>query len=285
MAKVSCIGICGQSTFLSVDHFHKTGETIFTKEIFEEIGGKGINQAVAAARMDVDVSFLGAIGNDQNGLLCKKLLKKENIKDCLVVKEGIPTTFAFILVDKKGENQVTGFHGAELTRQDVLDFSEEIKTSDVLLLQQEVPSEVNELAISIANQNNIPVILNPAPEGLSPDFKGKLFAATPNEHESRFVDFNKFEHTAVSLGKDGCLLDGKTKIPALKVTAVDTTGAGDTFNGVMSAMIAKKSDFDNACRYAVVASSMSVTKKYVIDSIPTIKDIERVMNDERLWIL
>ena len=111
--------------------FIKKGETIFTKDIFEEIGGKGINQAVAAARIGVDVSFLVAIGDDYNGKLCKELLQKENIKDCLSLKKGIPTTFAFILVDKNVDNQVTGYHGAELTKEDVLNFSDEICSSDI----------------------------------------------------------------------------------------------------------------------------------------------------------
>ena len=274
MPKVSVIGICGQSTFLTVDHFHKKGETVFTKEIFEEIGGKGINQAVAAARMGVEVSFLAAVGCDHNGDLCKQLLRKENIHDFLSVKKGIPTTFAFILVDKNGENQVTGYHGAELTKEDVLSFADEICTSDFLLLQQEVPKEVNETAIRIAQKNKVPVILNPAPEGVSPDFEGKLFAVTPNEHESEFVDLKKFEHSAITLGGKGCLVDNKTKIPALNVPVKDTTGAGDTFNGVLAAMLAKKCSFEEACRKGVCASSLSVTKKYVMDAIPTLADVE-----------
>ena len=275
MPKVSVIGICGQSTFLYVDHFHQNGETIFTDNSFKEIGGKGINQAIAAKRTGIEVSFLAAVGDDCDGKLCKELLQRENIKSFLTVKKDMATTFAFVLVDKNGENQVTVYHGAELSKEDILSFSQEIKSSNILLLQQEIPKEVNEFAIAVAQEYGIPVVLNPAPEGLIPDFCGKLFAVTPNKHESRFVDFDNFEHNVVTLGKDGCLVDNNIVIPASKVDVVDTTGAGDTFNGVMAAMLAKKYSFEDACRYGVCAASLSVTKEYVINAIPYMNDIER----------
>ena len=136
MCKISVIGICGKSTFMRVDHFHKKGETLVAKSVYEEIGGKGINQAVAAARMGADVSFLAAIGDDESGAECRKTLNLNNIKSDLVTRKGKQTTFAFILTDKFGENYVTEYKGAELCVGDVFEFETEIASSDILLIQQ-----------------------------------------------------------------------------------------------------------------------------------------------------
>ena len=146
MAKISVIGIAGNSVFMYVDHFHENGETLVANEVFEEIGGKGINQAVACARMGADVSFLVAVGDDADGKRCLEAAKKDNINCFLRVKEGKNTTFAFILTDKNGENRVTEYKGAELTPEDVEAFESEIASSDILLIQQEIPKEANEKA-------------------------------------------------------------------------------------------------------------------------------------------
>lgn len=152
MAKISVIGICGNSIFMDVDHFHEKGETLQAKNVFEEIGGKGINQAVACAKMGADVSFLGAVGDDSDGKKCCRTAKEFKINGFFRVKKAKKTTFAVILTDKKGENQVTGFRNAELTAEDVVSFEDEIANSDVLLLQHEVPEEVNEMAVEIAKK-------------------------------------------------------------------------------------------------------------------------------------
>jgi len=118
VAKIFVIGICGNSVFMETDHFHKKGETIVAKSYNSEYGGKGFNQAVAAARMGAEVSFLGAVGSDQHAKGCEKTLVDEGIKPCLAVKNAI-TASAFILTDKHGENQVTVYRGAQLSAEDV----------------------------------------------------------------------------------------------------------------------------------------------------------------------
>ena len=104
MPKIAIIGICGNSVFMNTDHFHDTGETISADCVYEEIGGKGINQAVAAARMGAEVSFLAAIGDDRDGQVCMRAAEAEGLKGSFCVKKGKRTTFAFILTDKHGEN-------------------------------------------------------------------------------------------------------------------------------------------------------------------------------------
>lgn len=279
MPKIAVIGICGQSTFMSVDHFHQNGETLNADSIFCELGGKGINQAVAAARMGAEVSFLGAVGDDYAEECCS-FTKINNIKGYWIRKSAQNTANAFILTDKTGENRVTVFRGAELTPEDVNVFYDEIKTSDVLLLQNEVPEEINEKAINIAFENNVKVILNPAPaRDIKKEISDKIFLIVPNEQEKNYINTNNFKNCVITLGSKGCLVNGEL-IPAIKTQVVDTTGAGDTFCGVLATGIAEKLDLKASCVRALVASGLSVSKKHVIASIPTRKEVERRMNNE-----
>lgn len=281
MAKISVIGICGNSIFMKVDHFHEKGETLTADSVFEEIGGKGINQAVACARMGAEVSFLAAVGDDADADKCRQTAIDNNINGFFATKSGKKTTFAVILTDKNGENQVTGFRQAELSVNDVIGFEQEIATSDILLLQNEVPTNVNQKAVELAKKHNVKVILNPAPiRPIPDDIADAVYMVTPNEQEKQAIKTNRFKNCITTLGKDGCDINGKTKIKALSVKAVDTTGAGDTFNGVLAVCIANGMPIEKACEYAVCASSLSVTKNYVLDSIPTINDIERNIRHE-----
>ena len=281
MAKISVIGICGNSIFMNVDHFHEKGETLNAHSVYEEIGGKGINQAVAIAQMGAEVSFLGAIGDDTDAEKCRLTAEEYGINGFFAVKKGLRTTFAVILTDKNGENQVTGFRSAELSVEDVLSFEEEIGSSDILLLQHEVPEEVNEAAVELANKHNVKVILNPAPiRPISEKIAKSVFAVTPNEQEQKAIESDRFSNVITTLGSKGCSINNEKFIKAIDVKPVDTTGAGDTFNGVMAVLLAEGKDLETACRYAVCASGLSVTKNGVLNAIPKREEIERKMKDE-----
>ena len=281
MAKISVIGICGNSIFMNVDHFHEKGETLVANSIYEEIGGKGINQAVACAKMGAEVSFLGAIGDDDDGEKCRKTLNFYGINDFLALKKEKKTTFAVILTDKNGENQVTGYRNAELSALDVISFEEEISSSDILLLQHEVPEEVNEVAVNLANKHKVKVILNPAPiRPISPKIANSVFAITPNEQEVKAIDKTLFKNVITTKGSKGCCINQEGFINAIEVTPVDTTGAGDTFNGVLAVYLAEGKDLYTACKYAVCASGLSVTKKGVLNSIPIKDEIEGKITNE-----
>lgn len=281
MAKISVIGICGNSIFMNIDHFHEKGETIAAKSVFEEIGGKGINQAAACAKIGAEVSFLGAIGDDADGEKCKQTAKDFGINGFFSVKKGLKTTFAVILTDKSGENQVTGYRNAELSAFDVISFEEEIASSDILLLQHEVPEEVNDVAVEIAKKHNVKVILNPAPIRLIPEKIAKLvFAVTPNEQEVKAINKTLFKNVITTQGKKGCSINDNIFIKAIDVKPVDTTGAGDTFNGVLAVCLAEGKTLEESCKYAVCASGLSVTKKGVLNAIPTKEEIERMIINE-----
>lgn len=269
MAKIAVIGICGNSVFLTVDKFHEKGQTLAAESCFEEIGGKGINQAFAAARMGAEVSFLAAVGDD--GEACRIAGEQEHIAMHLAVKLGEKTTFAFILTDRAGENRVTVYRGAQLEEEDVAAFAPQIAESDILLLQQEVPPQVNAKAIEIAHKYGVRVILNPAPIGETAC--QKVWLVTPNEHEKTGLGDQEYENCITTLGDKGCSINDNTFVKALPVRAVDTTGAGDTFNGVLAVCLAEGMDMETACRYAVAASGISVTKKGVLNAIPYRKEI------------
>lgn len=281
MPKISVIGICGNSTFMYVDHFHENGETLVADSFYEEIGGKGINQAIAAKRMGAEVSFLAAIGNDENGEKCIKVAKENEINASFKIKDSKITPFAVILTDKTGENRVTEYKSAELDENDVISFENEIATSDILLIQQEVPKEVNETAVKLAHKHNVKVILNPAPiREISNEMANAVFMVTPNEQEMQAIDIKRFKNCITTLGKKGCMINGTDAVSGIDVKAIDTTGAGDTFSGVLAVCIAEGMDLKTACRYAVTASGISVGKKYVLNAIPRRKEIERMLKNE-----
>lgn len=280
MGKIAVIGICGNSMFFQIDHFHQKGETLSANSLYEEIGGKGINQAVAAARMGSEVSFLGAVGNDVIAEFCENVLAENNIKSCLAQKEGGHTATAVILTDGNGENQVTVYRGASLNVEDVVQFESNINQADVLLLQQEVPIDVNLKAIELAEKHGVKVILNPAPPYDSEKLYANVFMVTPNEHEAKYIEELTYENKVVTLGNKGCIINDNIEILPIKTECLDTTGAGDTFNGILASCIACGMDIQKACRMANIGAGISVSRKNVLDAIPYKNEIERIMNNE-----
>lgn len=269
MTRVAVIGIVGNSVFLPVERFHVGGETVEATDIHTEPGGKGFNQAVAAARFGAEVSFLGAVGEDFFGA-ADAFLKKEGIRSRLAIKKDKKTAFAAIVTDKSGANRVTVYQGAELSREDVYSFREEIGAADILLLNNEVPSEVNLEAVRIAEECGVRVILNPAPARETEKYLlDRVYLFTPNEHETLGIEDRK--NVIVTLGKRGSkdCESGEVLAPFDYGAAIDTTGAGDTFSGVLSAAISEGYDRREAIRLATAASSLGVTRKYAVSSIPT----------------
>jgi len=272
MSHVAVIGLAGNSAFLSVDHFHQGGETIQAKAVHFEPGGKGFNAAVAAKRYGAAVSFLTAVGTEGAESI-EQFLKNEGISATLVKKES-GTAFATILTDNEGRNHVTVFQGATLTPEDVDGFAKQIAKADVLLLNNEVPEAVNLRAVQIAKAHGIPVILNPAPaRPLDPYLLDNVTLFTPNEHESAGLD--EKQNVIVTLGKKGCRIRSlDLTLPAINIApVVDTTGAGDTFNGVLAATLAEGMELYDAVKTANLASSVEVTRKGVMPSIPTKSEI------------
>lgn len=293
-AKVTVIGLAGQSAFFKTEHFPLPGETIACASLFFEPGGKGYNQAIACARMGGDTTFIGAVGEDENADVCRKGLEKEGIRTYLIPKQ-IPTAYAVITTDLDGENTVQVFPGAanELEAADL--YTEEvqqiIKDSDYLLLQNELSLDCLKAAIEIAKMHHVPIILNPAPaENLPVEILEDCEVITPNYGEAKMLfGYQQTEDPSeeallervlktgvkcavITMGARGALLldeNGYRRIPAFFFDkAVDTTGAGDTFNGVLCAALAAGKGLDEAAELAAIAAGISVTRPGAAGSIP-----------------
>lgn len=273
MSKIAVIGIVGESVFLSVDEFGKTGETSVADGFHRELGGKGFNQAVAAARFGASVSFLGAICQEDADVF-KREAESLGISAFFALKEE-RSPYAVITTDKKGDNRVLVYRGAALALSDLDVFLPEIASADILLITNEVPVEINERAVSYAKAHGVRVVLNPAPyRPLAKEFLEKIDLFTPNEHETEGL--SAFQNAVVTLGARGCYIKPLDLcLPAARAACVlDTTGAGDTFSGVLCAALAEGMDLKTSCQRASVASAIEVGRRYVIDAIPTRNEIE-----------
>lgn len=267
MARIAAIGLVGKSMFFDVPRFHAGGETIHATGFHEEWGGKGFNQAVAAARQDAAVSFLGAVcAADAKAL--KDFCQKEGIRAVIASKKQ-PTACAAILTDGTGETRVTVYPGATLSATDIDGFAGAIATSDILLLNNEVPEPVNLAAAGLATKYGAKIVFNPAPTRKLPKALREAVAVwTPNEFEEAALGDVPGE-VVTTLGAKGCRIrtTGET-IPAPEAEAVDTTGAGDTFTAVLAVRLAEGESLREACIAANAAAALEVSGRYVIPAIP-----------------
>ena len=270
--KIAVIGLVGRSMFFEVPRFHAGGETIHATGFYEEWGGKGFNQAIAAARQDAMVSFLGKAGSASDATAIAAVCEREGIKPyiCFSTSALAPTACAAILTDGAGETRVTVARGAELVEGDVEpDFRTAIAEADMLLLNNEVPDEVNLRASEIAAANGVRIIFNPAPARRVPaELAKRIFLFTPNEFEAAALGEVAGE-VVTTLGARGCHIGSTGEVvPSPPVKAIDSTGAGDTFNGVLAVRLAEGATLREACAAANAAAAHSVTIRHVLPSIP-----------------
>ena len=280
--KVSVIGLVGQSAFMGAATFPQPGETISCNSLFFEIGGKGCNQALACAQMGAEAVFIGAIGKDDNGQLTKKMFHEADM-EYIFFEKNIPTAFATITTDRTGENTVAVYPGAakELSAQDLRreDFLQTLESSDYLLLQNELSHECLFAAIDLAGEEGIPVIFNPAPAGPGLGLTGDV------SDEMIVGGFRRMgvEQGIVTDGGRGILVfDSKDsyRLSAYRAgEVVDTTGAGDVFNGTLAAFLAQGVTLREAAQRAVVAAGISVTRKGAAISVPSLREVECCLSD------
>ena len=280
MSKIAVVGIIGNSVFLPVARFHEGGETVEASSVHFEVGGKGFNQAIAARRCGAEVSFLAAVGREGVREF-SSFLDGEGIRHKLVLKDE-PSAFAAIVTDSVGNNRVTVYQGAELSPEDVDPFESEIREADILLINNEVPEAVNAAAVRLAVKHGTRCILNPAPARNTDSFiLENVYLFTPNEHETLGIE-NR-ENVIVTLGKRGCLVKAEDEVvPACNFgVAVDTTGAGDTFNGVLAAMLSGGMSLLESAGIANCVAALGVTRKYALSSIPTHAEIMRIIEENQ----
>jgi ribokinase len=281
-------------------HMPVPGETVLGRSFKLGPGGKGGNQAVAAARAGSRVNMITKLGDDEFGAIAVKSFKADNINiEYTPITKDHPTGSAQIIVDDTGENMIVVTLGAcgAITREEVFAAEEAIKKSSVVVTQLETSLEAVMAAVELANKYNVPVIFNPAPynDNYPREILPMVTYATPNETEAGFMAgleitddesallaASKIKEMGVktviiTLGKRGCLIyanaDDYDFIPAFNVEAVDTTGAGDAFNGGFAHAIEKGMDVKEAVRYASAVAAISVTRFGTAPSMPTESEI------------
>ncbi|WP_335871128.1 ribokinase [Bacillus sp. 2205SS5-2] len=266
------------------------GETIMGDRFSTIPGGKGANQAVAAAKLGSHVQMIGRVGSDLFGEEYMEHFKKQGISTEYVEPVTGGTTGIASITVYEGDNKIIVVPGANkyLTPEVVAEHEEVILNSDWLLLQLEIPPESVEMALEIAYKGGVKVILNPAPFASLPKKWIKLATyLTPNEYEAAQL-FNLYEHDAecfallkekivITKGSQGVMIyegDQEVLIPTLKVEAVDSTGAGDTFNGALAVGLSEGMTLKEACYFAARAAALSVTKFGAQSGMPNRADLE-----------
>ncbi|MGG7165492.1 ribokinase [Clostridium ihumii] len=287
--KIAVVGSINADLITKTSKVPKPGETITGLEFFIGEGGKGLNQAVAASRVESDVTLFGAIGKDSNGEFLLNSMKKNKVKsDYINICENTKTGVANIVLCN-GENSIIVVQGAnkECTPHYVNSVKKHILECDVIIMQLEIPMDTVKEVINFAYENNKIIILNPAPAlKMDKALLQKVNYIIPNEHEYKILfDTNepideilkKYpKKLIITNGDKGvwyCENNEVINIKAPKVEVVDTTGAGDTFIGTFASAIAKSVSLNEAIEFGVKCSSISVTKLGAQGGMPYLKDI------------
>ncbi len=291
MASVVVVGSANVDQVFSVDRIPAPGETVLSTGFTTARGGKGQNQAVAAARAGAHTTFIAAIGTDGFGDLTSEGLVDDGIDVARVRRVPAPTGTALIAVDPSGENTVIVEAGAnrELASLDAADRAV-IESADVLVMQLEIPLATVIESATVGHNSGTTVILNAAPVAdLPAELLSRLDVLVVNEHEAAHLsaaagvgELTDLVPTVVTtLGAEGAVLHRRGqpefRLPAPRVTAVDATGAGDTFCGALGAALAEGQSLDAALGFAVTAASLSVQGHGAVPSIPRRADIESAL--------
>lgn len=296
--KILVIGSSNTDMTIKSEWLPKPGETILGGVFRMGPGGKGANQAVAARRLGGDVCFICKVGNDIFGETSIKGYEKEGIDTSHILKSDKASGTALIMVDSKAENCIAVAPGAngDITVADIDSVSDVIKSSDYLILQLEIPVDAVLRAAQIAHEAGVYVILNPAPAcPLPKELFQYISLMTPNQTETSLMSGLEVKDQesllkaveqlrtygvkdfVVTMGSKGSLVytEGKsTVVPALKVEAVDTTAAGDTFCGALCVALSEGLSLVEAAGFATKASALTVQKMGAQDSIPYRTDIK-----------
>lgn len=294
MAKIVVIGSCNMDLTVECDHWAKPGETIFGKGLNISPGGKGANQAVTAARLGAEVIFVGCVGDDVYGELARKNLKANKVDTTyLQVLPGENSGTAHITIAEE-DNTIIVIKGANaLVAPALVDKAwEAISGADMVLLQHEIPLATNAYIIKKCAAAGVPVLLNPAPvEPVPAEILKLVTYLTPNEHEAAIL-FPATERNDIVLQNQGKVImtlgskgviyaeDGEVcTVPAYKVKTIDTTGAGDTFNGAFAVARAKGYILKDSISFANAAAALSVTKLGAQGGMPYLNEVEEFLKD------
>lgn len=262
------------------------GETLMGQAFALSPGGKGANQAVAAARLGAEVSMIGSVGKDTFGSEMLEIIKQEGIHiEHISVSETEATGVASIVIEEDGENRIIVVPGAniDLFAEDIQALETVISQAEMIVMQLEMELAMSEHAIAIAHRHGIPVILNPAPARvLKDEMLGQVSYLTPNETEAgiltgmtvdsletaeqaaRILLQKGVKNVIVTLGSKGALIvnaEGAKSVPGFPVKAIDTVAAGDSFNGALSQQLVLGKTLEEAVSFANAVGALAVGKK------------------------
>ena len=284
---VVVVGSANLDLVATLDHLPKPGETIVALDYAEHAGGKGVNQAVACARMGARTAFVGCVGNDDAGVFLRGVLENEGIDTTMLRIVDMPTGRAFINVDSRGENEIVVVSGAN-TQVGVAQNPFLLPTSHVLLMQLEIPLQTVTAALTAARKGGAVTVLNPAPyRSLTGEILSLVDVIVPNETESAACGGTQALLAAdvgtvvTTLGEKGAVINtvsSETSISPHNVVAVDTVGAGDAFIGALSAEIARGTSISEAAAVAAVAGALATTVRGAVPSLPTQTSVRSAMN-------
>lgn len=287
------VGSTNMDMVVNTSHIPVPGETVLAGSFFMNPGGKGANQAVAVARLGGHAQFISKVGNDVFGRQASRMFDMEGVNtQYLFSDEEAPSGVALITVEQSGENCIVVAPGAnaELVPADMEQALDDIGTSAMLLMQLEIPLPTVKYLADYASSKNVKVMLNPAPAAtLDKDLLKNIDIITPNMTEAALIagikvnDVDDAKKAAriiyemgvatviVTIGPRGAVVCDKGElliVSSPEVTAVDTTAAGDVFNGALAVALAEGRSISDATRFACIAASISVTRKGAQSSIP-----------------
>jgi ribokinase len=295
-ASVVVVGSANMDLVLAVERLVRPGETVLATSVSRNPGGKGANQAVAASRAGAATAFLGAVGDDPDGRALTAALQDAGVDVALLRVVDEPSGLAVIGVEASGENSIVVAPGANATTVSLSDAdAQAMESARVVLAQLEIRLELVVAAFTRARGAGVRTVLNAAPvRSLPAELWAALDVLVVNEHEAAVLAdgaddpraaavqlLDRVPEVLVTLGAEGALYVGRgtdpVAVPGRVTRAVDTTGAGDTFCGVLVAALADGRPLVAAAQRANVAASLSVERPGAIPSIPDRAEVDRAM--------
>jgi len=294
VARVCVIGSANLDFTMALPRLPGAGETVIGGTLLVNRGGKGANQAVAARRLGGEVRMIGCVGQDPAGAEIREALRALGIDaEGLTAVPGVATGTALILVDADGRNQIGVASGANhrLTVDMVRPHEGIVAWAEVLLCQLEIPLPVVRWALETARRHGVTTILNPAPmQALGDEVLALADYLTPNEVEARDLESAReaaegllargARRVVVTLGARGaiaCDAGAVLHFPAFPVEVVDTTGAGDAFNGALAVGLAAGGSLEQAIPLAGAAAALACTRRGAQDALPDRAEVERFL--------
>lgn len=292
-AKICVIGSCSMDLVVTSSKRPSAGETVLGESFKTVPGGKGANQAVAAARLGAEVTMIGCVGDDQLGQDILQNFKNNNVNiQYMASITGMESGTAHIIL-AEGDNSIVVVKAAndQVTPAYVDQAAAAIQSADIVMIQQEIPAETVVRVSEICTEAGVPLLLNPAPaRQIEQSVLDQLAYITPNEHEAAIV-FEGMElqealrsyanRLFITEGSSGVrYYDGEQEVvvPTYKVEAVDTTGAGDTFNAAFGVALAEGKSLKESLTFANRAASLSVTKFGAQGGMPTRAEVEAALS-------